>query len=707
MDQSTKMTMKFQQLQDLYDSAETKDKEMFAEFRSNINLVSGKHYTNSASKYWNRIKEAKDLNQEQKLRLTKNHSQRIAKLYQNAILSRSPGVEPRAKNEREQQHVKAAELNKAVWHDIKSKHKFSKKVISYVKDFVDLGECAVKLFWDPMAGKLSHMEQEVDENGQPAFNEDGSPKAGRPIFSGDLVFERVWAFNLLIDPDAKTFEDARWVCVRKMVDTKTLKAKVGNDSDKLQLIAEEKDETFKVFDGISGKYTETKGQTLLKEFYFRPCHEYPTGYYAYATTKGIIFQGELPYELPFPIHWVGFDEIQTSSRCASILRVAKPYQIEINRASSQAAIAQITMGDDKIVYQTGAKMTAGALLPGVRGIQVSGMNPTILQGRDGGQFYTYIQNQINEMYQAVMLAEMLEDKQENSDTFTALFKSMKDKAKFVIYGQKFEEFLVGICEAALQIARVYYTEEMLVPAIGRAEYINVAEFKGTEPLCYKIEVVPMSDDVDSQMWNTMMINHTIQYAGSKLEKSDIGKLLKTVPAGNFGESFSDLTMDYDIGTNVILALDRGDNPYIPQFCDKKYLLKRLETRTTKADFPVLDQQIQARYFQTIQQLNVNMADEMEKLKALESEFIPTGGGRCKVDYYVETRPGKVERATIPVAAAEWLLKRLAMQGDTQERLMQLETGGQSAVAQELLQRGPRSPMGQQQGQPNPNMNPAA
>jgi len=684
--------MDLNKLNQLYDSAEQKDKETFAEFRSNILLVSGKHYANSGSKYWNRLRDAKDLTGEQRLRITKNHMQKISKLYVNSIISKSPGVVPAPKNEREQSDVKSAELNKSVWHDIRQRHKLDQKIIQYAKDFIDIGEVAVKLFWDPNAGKLLHMEQEVDEMGVPQMNEDGSPKAGKPVFQGDLVFERVFAFNLLIDPDAKAFEDARWMCVRKMVDTEELKAKVGNDPEKLKFIVEGKDETFKVFDGVKGTYNEVKGQTLLREFYFRPCVDYPTGYYIYSTDRGILFEGELPFEIPFPIHWCGFDETQTSSRCSSIIKVARPYQIEINRASSQAAIAQITMGDDKIIYQTGAKMTAGALLPGVRGIQVSGMAPTVLAGRNGEQFYTYISGQINELYEAVMLQEaMAENENQTQDPFTMLFKSMKEKAKYVVYLSKFQGLLNSLCEASLQLARIYYPEEMAVAAFGKSEYINIKEFKTTTPVQYKIEVMPMTDDIESMLGKQLMINHAIQYMGNKLEKEDLGKLLRTVPMANFKESFSDMTLDDDVATNVILAIDRGDNPYIPQYGDKKYLLKRVEARICQADFLTLEPDRQGMYGQVIQKLEMMIADDLKKLQMAESGFIPTGGGRCKVDYYTETRPGKVERATLPVAAVEWLIEKLATQGESQARLMELESGGQVGIAQKLLEQGPSQP----------------
>lgn len=700
--------LNLQKLNELFDAAENKDRELFAEQRSNILLVSGKHYSNTKSKYWERLRQVKEINQEQALRLTKNHMQRVSKLYVNAIMSKSPDVSPTPKNSKEQSDIKSAELNKAVWFDIKHKQKLENKIGQWAKDFIDIGECAVKVFWDPMAGKVTHMEQAVDEAGTPLFNEDGSPKAGRPVFEGDLVFERIWGFNLLVDPEAKSWDEARWVCVRKMVDVAELKAKVGDDEDKLKFITEGKDETYKVFDGMKGTFADANKQCMVREFYFRPCQDYPTGYYVYATDKGILFEGALPYELPFPIHYVGFDEMQTSPRSSSIIKVAKPYQIEINRASSQAAIAQITQGDDKIIYQTGAKMSAGALLPGVRGVQVSGMAPTILPGRSGNQFYEYIGMQIAELYQAVMLNEVTADKQDNADPFTTLFKSMKDKAHFVTYCNKFANFLVGICEAALQNARIYYTDDMLVPAIGKTEYINMKEFRGTEPLCYKIKVVPMSDDIEQIWGKQMMINHTLQYAGSQLGKEDIGRLIRNAPMGNLEESFSDLTLSYDTATNIILALDRGDQPYIPQFGDKKYYLNRIEARITQADFPILAPQIQQMYGQVVQQLNQMIAQEIQQLKMLESEMIPTGGGRCKVDYYTETRPGKIERATLPIASVEWIIQRLAQQGETQASLSMLEQGGQAAVSQAALELMHKNAQQQARtGAQQPQQNPAA
>jgi hypothetical protein len=57
----------FQELETLYRDAEQVDSDVFAEQRSNILLVSGKHYNNRSSKLWNRIRSSNELSTEQKI----------------------------------------------------------------------------------------------------------------------------------------------------------------------------------------------------------------------------------------------------------------------------------------------------------------------------------------------------------------------------------------------------------------------------------------------------------------------------------------------------------------------------------------------------------------------------------------------------------------------------------------------------------------
>jgi hypothetical protein len=666
-----------EELHQLYDEAEQADQEIFSEQRSNVLLISGDHYTRKNSKYWNRIRDSRDLSNEQKLRLTKNHIQKITKNYINNIISFAPGVTIIPKNEKELQDQKAAQLNRAVWEDAKQKHILKLKIHQWCKDYIELGECAVKIFWNPNKGEFLGFRQEMDEAGNALMDESGQPVPSKtPAFTGAFEFERIFGFNLLRDPSTTSMSESRFFCIRKMVDIPEAKALVGDDEEKLKWLQEGEDKTYHVFDGNQQNYQKSKNQIMFKEFYFRPCADYPQGYYYIAVDGGILFEGELPFGV-FPIFYCGFDEIQTSARHRSIVKQLRPYQAEINRAASKMAEHQVTLGDDKLLVQSGTKVTNGGHLPGVRTLQYSGVAPTILSGRSGEQYLQYMQAQIEEMYQVSNMAEDSERKDGNQgDAFGQLFQSLRNKKKFSLYGEKFEVFLQQVCQGYLLLSRHYLPEDALIAAVGRMEYINISEFKNTTPLEYQVTIEAQLNDVETMMGKQLSIQHALQYVGNQLSKEDIGKLIRSMPFGNVEESFNDLTLEYDTATNFILALDRGQAPIPSKYDTPDYMIKRLVNRVRQSDFEQLDPMIQKNYSTYILYYENLAVEQQRQLLASQADFIPTGGARVKVDYYVPkpNNPNSVERATLPAESIDWLIKRLADQGSSQEMLMTINKG---------------------------------
>jgi len=361
--------MDIAKLNSLYEKSDQVDKDDFAEKRSNILLCSGDHYNRRSPQGFSRIREPQQNTSTKKLRLVKNHTYRVVKTYANAIISKSPGVRPTPKNDTEMQDRKDAELNKSVWEDIKDRHKLKRKFSVYAHEFVEVGEIAVKVLWDPSKGYIQGYNPLEEEDGHgnvvQVLDEMGQPKPDKtkPVYSGDFVFETVHAFNLLRDPACETMNDSPYLIVRKMMDRKELEKAYEDDPEKLKAIKGKSEETYVIFDTNKGNHQKTKTKVLIKEAYFRPCLQYPEGYFYIFTEDAILEQGPLPYSI-FPIMWAGFDEFPTSARARSIVKVARPYQAEINRAASQEATHQITLGDDKIIYQTGATLSQGALLPG-------------------------------------------------------------------------------------------------------------------------------------------------------------------------------------------------------------------------------------------------------------------------------------------------------------------------------------------------------
>ena len=62
-----------------------------------------------------------------------------------------------------------------------------------------------------VADRSAELGKEVVEN------EDGSVEE-RPVLNGDFVFEKYFAFDVLRDKSAKSWESARFVMLRKMMD---------------------------------------------------------------------------------------------------------------------------------------------------------------------------------------------------------------------------------------------------------------------------------------------------------------------------------------------------------------------------------------------------------------------------------------------------------------------------------------------------------
>lgn len=673
-----------EELNSLYDQAESIDKEVFSGMRSNLLLISGDHYNKRRRKeYVNRVRDAKGVADDQKLRLTKNHMAKISSLYVNNIVSNAPGVTLVPNNEKEIQDQKAADLNKKVWERAKYKHKLKAKIRNFAKDFCELGEVYCKIYWDPFAGVFEGYEPlmetmdvperdpETDEVVFERIVQDDKgedlPDKGKPVFSGDFVFERIFGFNVLRAPEAKSLDESAYLIERKMANNKDLRKKYEGDEAKLKLIEKSQDDTFLVYDSHQSQYSKSNTETLLLEYYFRPCMRYPNGYFFIKTKAGILEEGELPYGI-FPIKYTTFEETQTSPRGKSRFKDLRAYQIEINRASSAMATHQITLGDDKIIANTMGKIENSAALPGVRFIKVGGGGDLkYLPGRAGDQYLPYINSQIDELYAVAMLSEEMADKEPVGDVFANLFKSLKQKKKFALYVEKFEEFLCEVAGTYLDLARHYLSDEEIIAAIGREEIINVEEFRNTKPLSYQVKVEAQTSDVESQYGKQLALNHALQYS-SNLGAEETGKILKNMPLLNMGDTFDSFLMDEQNGDNMILMLERGKEPLINEYDDESYMIQRLTHRMRKPDFQFLDQMIQDNFKLVLQIYEQIASKKVAETQRAQAGFIPTDGYMISVDFSITTDDGKTKRAKIPYTAMDWLIQKLQEQGSTQDML---------------------------------------
>ncbi len=620
-----------------YTEGESADSEDFAEKRSNVLLVSGEHYNRRRLSLYRKLRDFEDISNEHRLRITKNHIQNICKIYSNNILSVAPGVGFRPKNEKEIQDQKDAELHRLLWQDAKHHYAIDEKIDDWCDSMVNIGEVAVKVFYDPNVG----------------------------VSGKRFVFENIFGFNLIRPQECKDLRDAAWLCNRKMVSIDDMLAIWGEDPAKRRLIQASMDETMKVFDAQRATYRNSDREMMLREFYFRPCAKYPQGWFAFVVRGGIIAQGPLPFGI-FPIIVTSFDRAPTSARGISPIRTMRPYQVEINRCSSKIAEHHVTLGDDKIILQNGAKFSPTAAYPGVRAYAATGgAAPVVVAGRDGSQFVTHLQNTIAELYQVMNVAEDGLEKTETGqiDAYALLFRSAKQKKKFQRYVKRFERFLIDIARTYLSLARLSLSDEELANILGREEVGNIPEIRALTDLNYEIIIEGESDDVETKMGKQLMINHALQFVGPQMKPDDIGKMLRLSPLGDYEGMFSDLTIDYDNLINDVLALDRGERPPVHAADNHVYMSRSLNARMRKPDFKNLPAQVRMNY-----QSKITLHDKFEAYNQLAIQrakdgYIPTGGYLVVCDIYVPdpADPTKTKRARVPYESLTWLFQQLEAQ----------------------------------------------
>lgn len=670
----------------LYTEGESADQLLFTEMRSNLLLVAGEHYQKRDAYFFRRIRDSRELNQEQKLRLTKNHIRKICQTYVNNIMSASPGVGFEPKNEKELHDQKVAEMHHAVWRDAFDRHNVDDLMDDWCDNFVEIGECAVKIFFDPSLGPVVAHHQAMDAEGNPAFDEMGQmvPDHERPVRAGDFVFEEVYGFNLLRPQECKDLRKAEWLGLRKMVGVEELKLSFP-DPDTQKFIKESMDGTFQVFDAAQGGYHKSKNQVEVREYYFRACGKYPEGLFYISTKAGILASGPLPGGI-YPIQVQLFDKIQTTPRGRSPIKQMRPYQAEINRSASKMAEHQITLGDDKLLIQNGTKVSASVALPGIRGISYTGGAPTILEGRSGAQYLEYMNSQISEMYQVMNVAEDGQEDTANLDPYVLLYRSARQKKKFQRGIKRFEKFLVNVVKTYLSLAKVHLDDRAIIYAVGKQDQVNIPEFKSQTDLCYEIKVEAQSEDIESKLGKQIVLNHALQYIGPQLKPDQIGKIMRSMPFSNIEASFDDLTIDSDNAVNDILALERGEQPPVNEYDDHPYMIKRLTSRMRMADFKLLPPNVQQNM-----QMKSTIHQQMEairiaKIQRAEQGFIPTGGYLVKLDFYMDdpkNPSGKTQRAQLPYESVAWLMKQLEVQGQSQEQLSNMNAGAQAQLADQV------------------------
>jgi hypothetical protein len=670
------------ELNELFNEADSVDQELRAEQRTNLLLVAGEHYNRNGTRQWNRLRDSKQLSSEIKIRITENHLAKITSTYRNAILNQAPGVRILPHNESELHDQKVAEMHTAVWNDLKVRHNIKTKIRLWAKDYVELGEVFCKVYFDPDAGTQIGWEQAVDEAGAPITDQMGQPvSSGVPIMTGDMAFELIHGFDVFRDATGKHFDDCSFIGYQKMGITKELKEKYKNDPEKLKFVEESSKSTFRVFDNRSLQSMKSKGQTLIREYYFRKCAQYPNGYFYITTENGILEEGEIPFGI-FPIIYETFEESTTEPRGYSKLRQLRPTQIEINRMVSKIAEHHLTVGDTKVFLVAGSRPGSSVDKPGIRYERITGGAPVVVPGQAGDQFITHLDKKIATLYQLADLQVDEDNIPPQVEPYTLLFRSIRNKKKFSLYSDKFVGFLTNVCSTTLAIFKKSANDQLLINAVGKNEQVNIPEFKSTDDIGWEITPEESTDDLESVFGKQMTINTIIQYTAKQLEKEDLGKLIRLSPYLNKEKMFEDMTMPFDNATNDILALDRGEYPPSIDGEDHKYLLKRLTHRTKQADFRFKPEEIRMLYAQKINEQRQAIAQELEEIQRAQSGFIPSGGYSVATDFYVASDPNnpeKTKRLRLPSESIDWLVKKLDQQGSTLDAIKQLPTNEMAEI----------------------------
>lgn len=668
-------------------SGETADHEWFAEARTNVQLVAGDHYNRKRYNLTRRLQDFRDLSDVQKIRITKNHIQRICQDYTCAVLAAAPGVgfEPKKKDELQDQ--KAAELHHAVWLDGEQRYSFEENEEAYVEDFIEIGEEHAKIFYDPTEGDIMGHYALQDEDG----NDTDTPDLSRPVRKGAIVIEQIPGYNLVRPEECRDLQQSEWICIKKMVNKDSMFAKFQGD-DQRKFITTSTDQTYNVFDPAYGGYRKTDKECFLYEMYFRPGVRYPQGWFVFMTREGILVEGELPGGI-FPIVSQTCNRIHGSPRGRSDIKRMRPYQVEINRCASKIAEHHVTVGDDKIILSNGSKASPGVALPGVRVVNVTGAPPQVMAGRDGSQFLAVAESTVTELYNLMGIPENYENATSGvTDPYMMLFRSAKQKEPHNRRVRRHATFKKNVVRTYLRLAKIHLPDEAVIAAVGKNEAINISEFKNAHDLNYEIKVSDQVNDIETKLGQQIMFSHVLQYASNKFDPDQIGMLIRQMPYSNGVAALSDLTMDYDSATNDILALDRGQTPPVHPDDNHKYMLKRLTKRMREPSFMMLDPMIQQNYQQRVGIHQEFMAENAKTQMMFDQGLIPTTGPMVGVDYYVDNPKdpqGKPVRLKVYSDAIRWLLAALEKQGTMTDSLMDLPEDTRAGVQRQAMgQAGP-------------------
>lgn len=688
-------------LDSLYTHADSLDRHQFDRFTSYGRLTSGDHFYQQTKRKFRDSDSWKKQFPKSRLRLVQNHISRFVNVWQNSVLDLAPDVDILPDNPREEKDKKAASLHRSVKAHVIEETDFYSIQEELVKDFVSLGECILKINFDPSLGPLvpGQIRQFQDQlTGEVIQIQEEMP-------CGQIIFTRVEPENLLRDPVARSWIDARWVCHRQMIDRQkivnSIKSLYKNDEAKRNELINslvENDDTISIYDGTDNRYqNEGKNRkVVIREFYWRPCAEYPKGKYVMATRGAIIYQSELPAGV-FPIEFENFESNHGTPRGESRIKQLAPIQLEINRCVSKIAEHQITLGDDKLITTAGSKVAEVNKYEGVRLFQVTGGTvPQVLEGRSGTQYLEHLLNQVNVFDMIAEIPQMSEDKLAGLDPFAIFFLTSRQKRKFSKHASKFERFLIRVWKKTLKIHKASINPNAVIQVIGSSEALNIDEYKSSDDLGFQIKLKTRTEDPESIIAKQFQINQFLQYGS--MNEADIGILAKESPFLDKSDIALKSTLKAERAQNLILKLDKGKDLPVSTADDPSYMLQRLDTRMSQPDFDIITYRqpdgmlvptevIQGLYAQKRQEYLQIQSQQMQEKMQLEKGMIPTTGRLIPVQMYDAkvNQDGSVssKRVMLPNDALEYVIKALQSQDVTMSTLQNFDPQTQAELSSQM------------------------
>jgi hypothetical protein len=235
------------------------------------------------------------------------------------------------------QAAQVAEALLEYWWDAFNLHEKLKEALLWA---IITGQGYWKISWDPYAN--APFEVVYDPNGGIITDEllkslyiqelekEGADIPKETLFLGDIRVDVLSPFDVFPDPDAKTFEDGKFVICRHHLHPDEVKARWN--------IEIEADEYAGLFDDIISLQTTDKKKDRVGIFagYFLPCGSLPSGAYIIWHKDHILEKSSWPYNFhQLPITKFSGLRVPGSVYDSSFVEHAIPLQKEYNKTISQ------------------------------------------------------------------------------------------------------------------------------------------------------------------------------------------------------------------------------------------------------------------------------------------------------------------------------------------------------------------------------------